>query len=143
MSQNYISRQLQLAESVANANHAGQFRRDGKTAYIEHVECVAGHFKGDASDWVEKCAAYLHDVVENTNITLVDLDNMGVDQDVIAVVDLLTHTDEKNYSEYIEDIKTNVAAKRVKVADILSNLLDSPSARQVTKYSEALLQLVR
>jgi (p)ppGpp synthase/HD superfamily hydrolase len=139
----YIKRQLQLAEEIAVANHEGQFRRDGKTAYIEHVECVAGHFKGDENDWVQKCVAYLHDVVEDTELTLVDLENIGVDGAVVAAVDALTKEKGVDYFDYLEAVAQNRVARQVKVADILSNLLDNPTADQVSKYSRALLQLVR
>ena len=47
-------------------------------------------------------AGFLHDVVEDSNVTLEDLIKWGFSQEVVTVVELLTHEQEDNYSKYIE-----------------------------------------
>ena len=49
-------------------------------------------------------AGFLHDVVEDSNVTLEDLIKWGFSQEVVAVVELLTHEQEDNYSKYIEEL---------------------------------------
>lgn len=49
-------------------------------------------------------AGFLHDVVEDSNVTLEDLIKWGFSQEVVTVVELLTHEQEDNYSKYIEEL---------------------------------------
>ena len=49
-------------------------------------------------------AGFLHDVVEDSNVTLEDLIKWGFSQEVVTVVELLTHEQEDNYSKYIEQL---------------------------------------
>ena len=47
-----------------------------------------------------------------------------------------------DYEDYLGGIKGNPIAKKVKIADMLSNLSDHPSDRQIVKYAKGLLLLV-
>lgn len=122
----------------AKSAHNGQFRRDGVTPYIEHVRQVAQRVQGDEE---AEMVAWLHDVVEDTGVNYIDLKAIGVPQDVIDAVQLLTHINNEPYMEYLEKIKVNPLATKVKIADMLSNLSDSPTHRQIRKYAEGLLFL--
>ena len=52
---------LMLCETIARQAHEGQFRRDGVTPYITHVESVVSR----CSNKYEKSLAWLHDVIED------------------------------------------------------------------------------
>lgn len=128
---------LAKAEEVARKAHKNQFRRDKITPYIKHVESVVSRLKSDE----EKTVAWLHDVVEDTDVTLEDLIEMGFDNNIVKAVELVTKTEGYDYIEYMRNIKVNPLAKAVKIADMRSNLADTPTKKQINRYSDAILYL--
>jgi hypothetical protein len=54
----------------------------------------------------------------------------------------MTHKDGESYGKYLEPIKNNPLAKKVKIADMLANLADSPTEKQIQKYAKGLLFLL-
>lgn len=131
--------QLELCEKIAREAHAGQFRRDGVTPYIEHVEAVVSRCETEE----EKCVAWLHDVLEDTKARMYDLIEWGVEDEILSSVHVLTLEKGASYDRFIERIRRHRQVTRnVKIADILSNLSDSPTPKQIVKYAKALLVLV-
>lgn len=128
-----LDKMIELAKWIAEKGHEGQFRKDGITPYIEHVNAVA-----DAVEPRLKPIAYLHDVVEDTNISLEELVQLGFDDYVMDAVDLLTHTNGISNEEYWERISTNPDAMTVKLDDIQHNLSSQPSEHAKAKYAKAL-----
>ncbi len=61
--------QIIKAREIAKMAHFGQVDRAG-IEYIKHPETVASFVKTDE----EKAVAYLHDVIEDTALTLLDLE---------------------------------------------------------------------
>jgi len=133
-----MSKQLTKAETLAGLAHSGQFRRDGVTPYIEHPTAVASRCAGEKP----KIVAWLHDVLEDTNVKRCDLVDMGFDEDIIIALELLTHDKEVSYADYLHKLKGNTLARQVKLMDMVSNLFDDPTARQVRKYAEGLTVLL-
>ncbi len=127
--------QVILAKDIAYKAHEGQFRRDGKTPYIQHPEAVANLV---GKNFLAPAVAWLHDVLEDTNVTAKNLKEQGICDEVIDAVVLLTKKPNVEYNDYLAIIKQNPLAKRVKVADMLSNLNDEPTAKQVLKYTHGL-----
>lgn len=125
---------------LATRAHEKQFRRDGVTPYIRHPEAVAQRVAGDP---VAEAAAWLHDVLEDTTVSSDELRAEGVPEDVIARVILLTNKGTIGYDRYLSGIKADPVAKKVKVADMLANLADHPSERQIIKYAKGLLILLQ
>ncbi len=72
----------------------------------------------------EQKAGFLHDVVEDSDITLDDLRAEGVEEDVLAAVDLLTHRPGMSYEDYVKNIvrSRNETAIQVKLNDLHHNL---------------------
>lgn len=128
------------AQEIATLAHAGQFRRDGVTPYIEHPEAVASAFPEGSLEWE---AAFIHDVLEDTEWTAAQL-REHLDDVVVDAVVLLTHREKgETYLNYIRRILNaeGLAAQialRVKLADMGANLADDPSDRQKEKYGQAL-----
>jgi len=85
-----------------------------------------------------KPIAFLHDVVEDTNITLEDLKQEGFPSYIIDAVDLLTHRENEPNMVYWKRILTNKDAIRVKLTDINDNINDAPSEHARKKYAIAL-----
>lgn len=125
---------------LARTMHTGQFRRDGKTPYFNHVHNVAQRVKKFGADY--EIVAYLHDTIEDTKITAQDLLNEGFDEHIVSAVQLLTKVKNQNYEDYLKQIKQNELARQVKIADMLSNLSDDPTDKQIRKYAKGLLILV-
>ena len=86
----------------------------------------------------EQKAGFLHDVVEDSDITITDLRAEGVEEDVLTVVDLLTHRPGVTYEDYVRNIvhSGNQTAIQVKLNDLHHNLQraqDALRSRQTTK----------
>ena len=100
---------------TAYAAHAGQVDKCG-VPYIFHPI----HLAEQMPDEISVCAALLHDVAEDTDITLSELES-EFPSAVIDVLKLLTHKDGIDYFDYIRAIRSNPTAVRVKLADIAHN----------------------
>ncbi len=92
-------------------------------------------------------AGFLHDVVEDSNVTLGELVKWGFSQEVVAVVELLTHKKEDTYIKYIEDLclSGNMDAIAVKISDLKHNIARGEAGRHtksVKTHQEALERLI-
>ena len=123
---------IQRAQAIAVQAHEGQKRTDG-SPYINHPKRVA-----DAVEDRLKPIAWLHDVVEDTKVTLLDLRTIGFPLYIIEAVDLLTHRKGEPNLSYWGKIKANPDALSVKLADINDNVNDTPSEYAKQKYGRAL-----
>ena len=110
-----IEETLQIALDA----HKGQKDLDGKPAILHPV--AVGLMGGTDA---EIKAGFLHDVVEDSDLTLADLRRKGVDEDVLAALELLTHDKETDYFEYVGNIARsgNLTAIHTKLNDLRHNL---------------------
>jgi (p)ppGpp synthase/HD superfamily hydrolase len=125
---------VNLAENLATQAHNGQFRRDGVTPYIEHPKAVAEYLaiKGFGEEYI--AAAWLHDVLEDTETTAEDLKNAGIPSPVIEAVKLLSKTKDTDINLYYEAINKNSIAKEVKIADMKHNLSCNSTKKAQARY---------
>jgi (p)ppGpp synthase/HD superfamily hydrolase len=107
---------LEKAIEIAVRAHAGQKQKDG-SPYILHPLRVMGRVHTDD----ERTAAVLHDVVEDSAITLDDLRAAGFPEHVLEAVRLLTHEEAISYEDYVRRLKPNAMARRIKLADLEEN----------------------
>lgn len=103
------------AMQIAYAAHHGQVDKGG-LPYIFHP-C---HLAEQMEDEISCCAALLHDVVEDTSVTLEELAK-EFPQEVIEVLRLLTHEESVPYLDYVRAIRANPIAVKIKLADIAHN----------------------
>lgn len=117
-----------LEESAAWAGywHAAQRDKAGHP-YVGHLVRVSRHLMRlfpDANS-VERHAAWLHDVLEDTEITAEDLAERGYPPEVIATVQAVTKSPapEMTYAQRIDRLARagTVSAIRVKLADLTDN----------------------
>ncbi len=108
-----------LAMRIATDAHRGQVDKLGAD-YIEHPRRVASVFDPTTQP-VEHCAAWLHDVVEDSGMSADDLLAAGVDPDVVDVVVLMTRRKDVPDDTYYARIAASPAARAVKLADIGDN----------------------
>jgi len=127
---------IDRAYQMAYLAHKGQFRKDEVTPYIRHPEDVAKRVGGDP---IAIAAAWLHDVLEDSSFTLNDLLERGFPPEVVETVYILTHDRAVKYDDYIAIIAKHPVARKVKIADIILNLNDNPTDKQIKKYARALL----
>lgn len=78
------------------------------------------HLAEQMTDEVTTCAALLHDLVEDTDWTIEQLEK-EFPPEVTQAVSLLTHDEKTDYFDYVRAIKGNPVAKAVKLADLAHN----------------------
>jgi hypothetical protein len=107
------------AVGIASIAHRGQLDKLGKD-YIDHPARVAETF-----DWLDEpvhhCAAWLHDVIEDSDISAQDLLDAGMLPEIVEVVELLTRRDDVRDEDYYGRIRQHPIALAVKLADIADN----------------------
>ena len=111
---------LNRAIEIAASAHAGQVDKSGKP-YILHPLRVMMNFCDDKDEAAQICAV-LHDVVEDTYVTLDDLHAEGFSDDIITALDCLTKRNGENYDDFICRILTNQLASKVKYGDLADNM---------------------
>jgi (p)ppGpp synthase/HD superfamily hydrolase len=131
---------LQKAEQLARNVHASQKRTDGRP-YITHVGRVVAALAHE-SEHVQM-VAWLHDVLEDSAMTMHDLEQAGFSTAVDYAVELLTRSPEQDYWSYLSAIKRFDMARVVKVADMLDNLTDNPTPGSREKYKKGILYLCK
>ena len=100
---------------LAYQAHHGQLDKSG-LPYIHHPL----HLAEQMYDEISCTVALLHDVVEDTYITLEDLAK-EFPPEVVEAVDLLTHKFDVEYFDYVRSIRSNHTACMVKLADLRHN----------------------
>jgi len=136
MSENNLAKAIQ----IASAAHENQVDK-ANAPYILHPIRLMLKF----SSVEEQIVAVLHDVIEDSDMTIDDLRKKNFSDDVLTAVDLLTKKPGQDYQNYLEKISENNLARKIKIEDIKDNLnltrLTSVSAQDLErakKYHVAL-----
>jgi (p)ppGpp synthase/HD superfamily hydrolase len=124
--------------------HDGQIDKSGMP-YILHPLRVMNEFK----DPYLKTIAVLHDVIEDTKITLDDLRKMEFPSRIIEGVEAMTYNRDESRDQYYAKLKRNHDAREVKIKDIFDNmspdrmglLTQHDRIRLTTKYGDALKKI--
>lgn len=132
---------INLARQTATDCHAGQTRKDGVTPYIVHPAKVAEIVEKLGGGEREIVVAWLHDTVEDTDMTQARLAEL-FGPEIAEAVQALTHQEGEEYLHAVRRAKAHPVARLVKMADNLANLSDTPSSRQVAKYTASLIELL-
>lgn len=129
---------VEQAEMVAILAHKGQVDKAG-VPYIEHPRFVAALCKTEE----EKIVAFLHDTVEDTEVTIGFIEKTFGEK-IAEAVNLLTHQKDVPYFDYIKSLGANPLARAVKIADLTHNMdisrISSPQEKdykRIEKYKEA------
>ena len=105
------------AMKIAFKAHVKQVDKAG-IPYIYHPIYVAEKMNDEDSTIV----ALLHDVIEDTNITINNLKDIGFNEKIVEALKILTHDKNDDYYTYINKISTNDIATKVKIVDLEHNM---------------------
>ncbi len=136
---------IQKAIEIATQAHKGQVDKSGKE-YIGHPLRVMEMGKTEE----EKIVGVLHDVVEDTDWTFERLEAEGFSKEVIDALRCVTKVSEnENYDDFIERVKTNPLAVAVKINDLSDNMdirrlpyLSDKDVKRLKKYLKAYKKLI-
>lgn len=137
---------LNRAIEIATKAHEGSRDKYG-ASYINHVTRVMN--MGETVD--EKIVGILHDVIEDTHWTFEDLEKEGFSKEVIDALKCVTKTsDDEDYGEFINRVKINPLAVKVKLHDLrdnmdirrMSEVLES-DLKRLNKYLKAYNELIK
>ena len=140
------------AAIIAKLAHRGQVDKGG-VDYWKHLEAVAC-FTLASIDWNWEhadravAAAWLHDTVEDTPLSLDDLRQLGFDKITVTAVGLLTQDSRDSHADYIRRIReangpAGTIARFVKLADLKHNsdpsrMSHMPASSLQKRYDKAL-----
>lgn len=132
----------EFAYEFAKRMHSGQVDKAG-VDYFQHPLCVSEK----VHEPIEKVVALLHDVVEDTPVSVGEIRKMFGDV-VGDAIQCLTHKKSEDYMDYIKRVGENKIATKVKMADISHNMdlsrlkvIDEKAIQRVNKYVEAMAYL--
>lgn len=92
--------------------------------------------------------AVLHDLLEDTRWTTIDLIQEGFDPELVEAIDVLTKRPKQIYTDYIKLVKSNKFAREVKLRDLEHNSkitrlkgISKKDTQRMVKYNKAYLTL--
>jgi len=136
---------LSEAISLAALAHDGQTDKNGEP-YILHVLRVMLAQTDDEA----RIVAVLHDLIEDTEWTISQLEKLGFAPGIITAIDVLTRHEEDEYLDgYVQRvIEGGSLCRKVKLADLKDNMrpvyLESfpTTARRMSLYKAAIRRLM-
>ena len=146
---------VEKAKALAKESHEGLTDKYGNP-YFEHLERVADRVRGMEFTCVGEtseidlyvAAAYLHDIIEDTEITEGDLRLEFRHDELIEAVKLLTRGEGVAYSDYVASIKNScftsgAIARVVKLADLFDHLMGPTPCPEslVSRYEKSIYVL--
>lgn len=156
MKHSIIGLDLAVVDAFAVGAHAGQVDKNGDP-YIAHPRAVAKlvplvpSFRS-LDQWQKEAAimaALLHDVLEDTAASRLDMVSIGIPVPVVDIVGLLTFPGGEDRQDYYAALYQHPVARVVKIADVAHNtsaarmerLSDAVRVRLMAKYATATLAL--
>ncbi|MEY4590542.1 MAG: hypothetical protein RL497_2618 [Pseudomonadota bacterium] len=136
---------LEKALGIALIAHAGQKDKAGAPYILHPLRLMMA-----ASDPDAQVAALLHDVLEDSDLTVDDLKQAGIPEHITTTVEILTRQLDETYGEFIERIACDELACRIKILDIQDNLnlqrlksVKKADLMRVNEYHRALQHLLK
>ena len=126
---------LERAIEIAAKFHSGQVDKAGQP-YVLHPLRLMFAVRTPQ----ERMAAVLHDVVEDTDMTIADLAREGFSQEVVAAVQALTKLTGESRIDAAHRAAADPIARAVKLADVADNMdllrIADPSERDFARLKE-------
>jgi len=113
--------QLATILRIAAVAHDGQFDKGGHP-YILHPIAVMNLLDDDVKEnELYQVTAIGHDLLEDTDITIHQLLEAGIDKAAVEAIVILTKMPGQSYEEYKSKVKANPITRKVKKADLRHN----------------------
>ena len=125
---------LEEAILIATRAHMGQVDK-GNQPYILHPLRVMLRLQTEE----ERTVGVLHDVIEDTSVTIEDLRKQGISKEVLEALEHIAKGKQEPYMEYISRVIQNPLALKVKKCDLEDNMNRS-RLEKVTEKDEARLK---
>ena len=120
---------------IAYKAHEGQVDKTG-IPYIFHPF----HLAESMTDENSTIVALLHDVIEDTDWTIDDLEKEGFNEDILTALKLMTHNPPEPYMDYISRLSTCPVARQVKLADLYHNSdqtrVENPDEKMLKRWEK-------
>ncbi|MBI5147214.1 MAG: HD domain-containing protein [Thaumarchaeota archaeon] len=118
---------VKSAELFAKKKHSGQLRKDGTTTAHMHLKSVVNRLKNiEMTDEDVLAAAWLHDIVEDTDTTFDEIDQLFGKKVASLVLSLTKDSKLSKRAQMLQYVKqlrrSSLEAKMIKLCDIASNL---------------------
>lgn len=126
---------LELAKQLAKEYHKGQVDKAGVDYFSGHVTSVVN----GVSTVEEKIVAYLHDTLEDTNLSYLDLMVLGFSDKVINGIIFITKDKKESYEDYLKHVKSHELSRAVKLSDLTNNM-DLSRLKEVTEVDKKRLE---
>lgn len=107
---------LEKAIVIASNAHTGQVDKGGKPYILHPIRVMMAQKSVEAM-----IVGVLHDVIEDTTITLEELTQIGFSNEIVEAINCLTKKGE-DYNIYLQKVKQNSLARQVKLADLADNM---------------------
>jgi len=133
-----MSDQIDIAKAIATVAHKGQVDKAG-SPYIDHPRRVAERLQAAKVGEAVVAAAWIHDVLEDTDLTRDDLYDAGLTWSVILFAEEVTRKPGQSVEDYYAGIQS-AGAHWLKKADIDDN---SDPARLALLDDETIVRLTR
>ena len=121
---------LEIAIALATLAHAEQTDKAGQPYILHPLRVMLNVAEGP-----ERITAVLHDVVEDTDVSLEALREKGFSEDVVEAVDAITKREGETRMQAAKRACANPIARMVKIADVKDNL-DPSRLKEVTPEDE-------
>lgn len=108
---------LLLGGAIKPTSVHGQQSKDGEPYILHPIRVMLA---GQTNQ--ERVVGILHDVVEDTPVTLDNLRAQGFSEAVLAGVEAMTKRPEEDYMDFVARCKANTIARQVKLADLADNM---------------------
>jgi (p)ppGpp synthase/HD superfamily hydrolase len=135
---------LERAIELAVEHHKGQVDKAGKPYILHPLRLMMSVDNDD-----EKIVAVMHDIVEDTSITIDELKIEGFSEQVISAIGCVTKEAGEDYSSFIKRISGNPLATKVKLADLEDNMdlsrletVTEKDLERIKKYKKAKRKLL-
>ena len=126
---------LEKAIALAATQHAGQLDKGGQ-AYILHPLRLMLQFSNPTLQII----AVLHDILEDTAMTVEDLKVLGFSAEIIQAIQALTKQTGESRLETVKRTVLSPLATQVKYVDVLDNMnvsrINNPTARDFARLEE-------
>lgn len=136
---------LEKAIIIATKAHEGQVDKAGEPYILHSIRVMLS-----GKTVIERICGVLHDVIEDTDITLEHLQTEGFSKEILLALDALTKRHYETYDEFINRVIENKVACKVKLSDLFDNMdlsrIKNPSEKdykRIEKYRDATNKILK